>query len=47
MADLVGDGLSDLALIGTRSVRLYANRREAGFADGIDVPHLEITAERR
>ncbi len=39
MADLVGDGLSDMALIGTRSVRLYANRREAGFADGIDVPH--------
>ncbi|UWF52171.1 toxin [Pseudomonas sp. N3-W] len=45
MADLVGDGLSDMALIGTRSVRLYANRREAGFADGIDVPHLDKTAE--
>jgi hypothetical protein len=39
MADLVGNGLSDVALIGTRSVRLYANRREVGFADGIDVPH--------
>ncbi|TWC55256.1 insecticide toxin TcdB-like protein [Pseudomonas sp. SJZ080] len=39
MADLVGDGLSDMALIGTRSVRLYANRREGGFASGIDVPH--------
>ncbi|TVT79434.1 SpvB/TcaC N-terminal domain-containing protein [Pseudomonas sp. H3(2019)] len=41
MADLVGDGLSDMALIGTRSVRLYANRRAAGFADGIDVPRLD------
>ncbi|MBC3778131.1 SpvB/TcaC N-terminal domain-containing protein [Pseudomonas sp. SWRI99] len=45
MADLMGDGLSDLALIGTRSVRLYANLREQGFADGIDVPHLAKTAE--
>lgn len=45
MADLVGDGLSDMALIGTRSVRLYANRREAGFADGIDVSHLDKTVE--
>ncbi|PMZ56702.1 SpvB/TcaC N-terminal domain-containing protein [Pseudomonas sp. FW300-N1A5] len=43
MADLVGDGLSDMALIGTRSVRLYANRREAGFADGIDMPHPDKT----
>jgi len=39
LTDLVGDGLSDLALIGTNSVRLYANRREHGFADGVDVPH--------
>ncbi|WP_095144914.1 SpvB/TcaC N-terminal domain-containing protein [Pseudomonas sp. Irchel s3b6] len=45
MADLVGDGLSDMALIGTRSVRLYANRREAGFADGIDVPRRDKTVE--
>jgi hypothetical protein len=45
MADLVGDGLSDLALIGPRSVRLYANRRAAGFANGIDVPHSQKTAE--
>ncbi|MCP1499759.1 hypothetical protein J2Y86_004466 [Pseudomonas migulae] len=45
MADLVGDGLSDLALIGTQSVRLYGNRREAGFDNGIDVPHLDKTAE--
>ena len=46
MADLVGAGLSDMALIGTRSVRLYANRRAAGFADGIDVPRRGISAER-
>ncbi|MQT77837.1 SpvB/TcaC N-terminal domain-containing protein [Pseudomonas helleri] len=39
MADLIGAGLSDLALIGTRSVRLYANRREAGFSAALDVPH--------
>lgn len=43
-ADLVGDGLSDLTLIGPRSVRLYANRRAAGFTDAIDVPHREKTA---
>ena len=45
MADLVGDGLIDLALIGTRSVRLYANRRAAGFANGVDVPHSVKTTE--
>jgi hypothetical protein len=39
MADLMGDGLSDLALIGPRSVRLYANRREQGFAPASEVPH--------
>ncbi|MHC8402486.1 SpvB/TcaC N-terminal domain-containing protein [Pseudomonas sp. MDT1-17] len=39
LADLVGDGLTDLALIGPRSVRLYASRREAGFANGTDVRH--------
>ncbi|RMQ47356.1 Virulence factor MVIN-like protein [Pseudomonas cichorii] len=39
MADLVGDGLSDLALIGPRSVRLYASRRAAGFAAPKDIPH--------
>jgi len=39
LTDLVGNGLSDMALIGPRSVRLYANRREAGFAEGIDVHH--------
>lgn len=39
LADLVGGGLSDLALIGPRSVRLYANRRSAGFASGIEIAH--------
>jgi hypothetical protein len=36
LADLMGAGLSDLALIGPKSVRLYANKRH-GFAPGIDV----------
>jgi hypothetical protein len=45
ITDLMGDGLSDMALIGTRSVRLYANRRAQGFADGIDVPHEKKTVE--
>ncbi|MFV8800307.1 SpvB/TcaC N-terminal domain-containing protein [Yersinia sp. LJYL362] len=31
LADLIGNGLSDLALIGPNSVRLYANQRD-GFA---------------
>jgi hypothetical protein len=39
MADLIGGGLSDLALIGTRSVRLYASRRKRGFAPGVEVHH--------
>jgi len=46
MADLIGGGLSDLALIGPRSVRLYANRRAEGFAPGIDVAHDEDDADR-
>ncbi|WP_339545651.1 SpvB/TcaC N-terminal domain-containing protein [Pseudomonas sp. RA_35y_Pfl2_P32] len=45
LADLVGDGLSDVALIGTRSVRLYANLREVGFAHGIDVPHPDDSVQ--
>ena len=36
LADLIGAGLSDLALIGPKSVRLYANRRD-GFAPGQDI----------
>lgn len=39
LADLVGGGLTDLALIGPRSVRLYASRREVGFANATEVPH--------
>lgn len=35
-AELVGSGLADLALVGPKSVRLYANERD-GFAAGIDV----------
>ncbi|CAN7340183.1 toxin [Trinickia sp. LjRoot230] len=38
LADLVGSGLSDLALIGPKSVRLYANQRD-GFSPGTDVAH--------
>jgi hypothetical protein len=39
LADLVGDGLSDLALIGPRSVRLYASQRAEGFAPAREIPH--------
>ncbi|WP_420233775.1 SpvB/TcaC N-terminal domain-containing protein [Pseudomonas sp. ABY48] len=39
LADLAGDGLHSLAMIGPKSVRLYANLREEGFAPGVDVPH--------
>ena len=39
LADLMGGGLYDLALIGSRSVRLYANRRAQGFGPGQEVPH--------
>ncbi|MBK5397755.1 toxin [Pseudomonas sp. TH39(2020)] len=38
LADLMGAGLSDLAMIGPRSVRLYANRRKKGFAPAVEVP---------
>ncbi|KDD68326.1 virulence plasmid B protein [Pseudomonas mandelii PD30] len=41
--DLMGDGLSSMALIGPRSVRLYANRREEGFAPGQEVEHKPDT----
>ncbi|UQS17914.1 SpvB/TcaC N-terminal domain-containing protein [Pseudomonas sp. HS6] len=36
---LSGDGLDSLALIGPKSVRVYANLREKGFTPGQDVPH--------
>ncbi|MDH0746399.1 toxin [Pseudomonas sp. GD03842] len=39
LVDLVGDGLGDFALVGPRSVRLYASRRAEGFAAGENVPH--------
>lgn len=39
LGDLSGDGLNSLALIGPKSVRVYANLRETGFAPGKDVPH--------
>lgn len=39
LGDFSGDGLSSIALIGPNSVRLYANRREHGFAAAEDVPH--------
>lgn len=39
LADLNGDGLRSLAMIGPRSVRLYANLREQGFAPGVEAPH--------
>lgn len=38
LADLVGAGLSDLAVIGPRSVRLYPNQR-GGYGAPIDVIH--------
>jgi hypothetical protein len=39
LGDLSGDGLSSIALIGPHSVRLYANRREEGFAKAEEVDH--------
>lgn len=38
LGDLMGAGLRDLAMIGPRSVRLYANQRQAGFAPALEVP---------
>ncbi len=37
--DLTGSGLSSLALIGPKSVRLYPSLREDGFGPAEDVPH--------
>ncbi|WP_434675940.1 SpvB/TcaC N-terminal domain-containing protein [Pseudomonas sp. D3-10] len=39
LGDLTGDGLRSLAMVGPKSVRLYANLRHLGFASGVDVPH--------
>lgn len=41
LADLMGDGLRDLAMIGSRSVRLYASGREQGFHPACDIAHAE------
>lgn len=41
LADLMNVGLSDFAMIGTRSVRLYANERSNGFARAVEVGHDE------
>lgn len=39
LADLMGNGIHDLALIGSNSVRLYANRGPEGFAAAAYVQH--------
>ena len=39
LADLMGNGVPDLSLIGPRSVRLYINQPEDGFEPGQDVAH--------
>jgi YD repeat-containing protein len=39
LTSLVRGGLSDLVLIGPKSVRLYANKREHGFAPPQEVAH--------
>ncbi|MGN8343413.1 SpvB/TcaC N-terminal domain-containing protein [Pseudomonas sp. SMV71] len=41
LADLMGNGLGDLALIGPRSIRLYANQREHGFSAPLQMPRQE------
>ncbi len=43
LADLMGEGLSDLALIGPRSIRLYAHQRERGFAQAEEVLTMTMT----
>ena len=40
LGDFSGDGLNSLIMIGPDSARLYANRREEGFAAAEEVPHL-------
>lgn len=39
LADLMGNGVYDLALIGSNSVRLYINQGQLGFSPGTDVAH--------
>lgn len=45
MADLIGDGRTHVAMIGSNSVRLYTNLGDdRGFSAGRDVPHGEDDA---
>lgn len=44
LANIMGAGLADLILIGPKSVRLYANKREAGFAAPVDVDYAKNDA---
>ena len=39
LADLMGNGIDDLALIGRNSVRLYRNKGLQGFDPAADMPH--------
>ena len=39
LADLMGNGLYDLALIGNNSVRLYINQGQQGFSTATDIAH--------
>ncbi|SCW81965.1 SpvB/TcaC N-terminal domain-containing protein [Pseudomonas sp. NFACC05-1] len=41
LADLMGAGLSDLVLIGPRSVRVYANQQENGFSAAREISRGE------
>ena len=53
LADLMGSGLSDVAMIGTRSVRLYANLKDRGFDRPVEVKRqahetsLPVTSDDR
>ncbi|WP_285420772.1 SpvB/TcaC N-terminal domain-containing protein [Pseudomonas sp. efr-133-TYG-5] len=40
LGDLSGDGLDSVAQIGPKSVRVYANLRQQGFAPASHVPHV-------
>lgn len=41
LADLMGNGIEDLALIGSQSVRLYINQGSAGFTSGQQITHAQ------
>ena len=40
LVDLMGNGIYDLALIGSHSVRIYINQGTAGFEAGKVIPHI-------